>query len=41
MDFKKIRDVLLWIGGFVVVLTDILNYIELLRIEQFFSVLKK
>lgn len=41
MDFKKIRDVLLWIGGFVVVLTDILNYIELLRIEHLFTVLKK
>lgn len=32
--FKTIRDLLLWIGGIIVVITDILNYIELLNIEH-------
>lgn len=34
MNPQKIRDLLLWIGGLIVVLTDLLEYIELLRIEH-------
>lgn len=32
--FKTIRDLLLWIGGIIVVITDILSYIELLNIDH-------